>query len=155
MLKIHDEVQGNIQKGYYDINNFNKNYTNDNKLSFFLLNIRSLPDHFREMVTYLECLNTKFKIIALTETWLKDHHTNYTLPNYIFEQTFRPKARGGGVCLYIHSSLQYKMRRDLITTNQNIIKNSKHHQKEVNSLFIEINKKSTSTKHNIIVGCIS
>ena len=130
---------------YYDINHFNMNYTNDNKLYLFLLNIRSLPDHFREMVTYLECLNTKFKIIALTETWLKDHHTNYTLPNYNFEQTFRPKARGGGVCLYIHSSLQYKMRRDLIPTNQNIIKNSKHHQKEVNSLFIEIDKKSTLT----------
>ena len=64
------------------------NYTNDNKLSLFLLNIRRLPDHFREMVTYLQCLNTKFKIIALTETWLKDHHTNYTLPNYNFEQTF-------------------------------------------------------------------
>ena len=46
------------------------------------------------------------------------------------------------------------MRRDLIPTNQNIIKNSKHHQKEVNSLFIEIDKKSTLTKHNIIVGCI-
>ena len=53
---------------YYDINNFNMNYTNNNKLSLFLLNIQSLPDHFREMVTYLECLNTKFKIIALTET---------------------------------------------------------------------------------------
>ena len=79
------------------------NYTNDNKLYLFLLNIQSFPDHFREMVTYLECLNYKFKIIALIETWLKDHHTNYTLPNYNFEQTFRPKARGGGVCLYIHS----------------------------------------------------
>ena len=55
----------------YDINNFNMNYTNDNKLSLFLLNIRGLPDHFREMVTYLECLNTKFKSIALKETWLK------------------------------------------------------------------------------------
>ena len=46
------------------------------------------------------------------------------------------------------------MRRDLIATNQNIIKNSKHHQKEMNSLFIEIDKKSTLTQHNIIVGCI-
>ena len=65
------------------------------------------------------------------------------------------------------------MRRDLIPTNQSIIKNSKIHQKEVNSLFIakiqkfikksskrvhslftEIEKKSTLTKHNIIVGCI-
>ena len=74
--------------------------------------------------------------------------------NYNFEQTFRPKARGGGVCLYIHSSLQYKMRRDLIPRNQNIIKNLKHHQNEVNSLFIEVDKKSTLTKHSIIVGCI-
>ena len=65
--------------------------------------------------------NTTFKFIALIETWLKDHHTNYILPNYNFEQTFRPKARGGGVCLYIHSSLQYKMRRDLIPTKHNII----------------------------------
>ena len=109
---------------------------------------------FLKKSTYLECLNTKFKIIALTETWLKPHHTNYALPNYNFEQTFRPKARGCRVCLYIHSSLQYKMRRDQIPTNQNIIKNSKLHQKEVNSLFIEIDKKSTLTKHNIIVECI-
>ena len=46
------------------------------------------------------------------------------------------------------------MRRDLIPTNHNIINNSKHHQKEVNSLFIEIDKKSTLTKQNITVGCI-
>ena len=40
---------------YYDIFNFNMNYINDNKLFLFLLNIQSLPDHFREMVTYLDC----------------------------------------------------------------------------------------------------
>ena len=55
---------------------------------------------------------------------------------------------------YSHSSLQYKMRRDLIPINQSILKNSKHHQKELNSLFIEIDKKSTLTKHSIIVSCI-
>ena len=47
------------------------------------------------------------------------------------------------------------MRRDLIPTNQSIfIKNSKMHPKKVNSLFIEIEKKSTLTKHNIFVDCI-
>ena len=45
-------------------------------------------------------------------------------------------------------------RRDRIPTNQSIIINSKLHQKEVNSLFIEIETKSTLTKYNIIVGCI-
>ena len=76
------------------------------------------------MVTYLDSLNTKFKSIALTETWLEDHHTNYTLPNYNFGQTFRLKVRGGGVCLYIHSFLQYEMRRDLIPTNYHKFKTS-------------------------------
>ena len=75
------------------------------------------------MVTYLYCLNTKLKSIALTDTWLKDHHTNYT-HNYNFEQIFRPTNRGGGVCLYIHSCLQYELRRYLIPTNQSIIQNS-------------------------------
>ena len=37
-------------------------------LSLFLLNIRSLPGHLRELVSYLDCLNTEFTIIALTET---------------------------------------------------------------------------------------
>ena len=133
------------------MNNSNMNYAKDNKLSLFLLIIRSLPDHFRGTVTYLECLNTKFKIIALILTWLKYHHTNYTLPNFNFEQTFRPKARGGGVCLYIHSSLQYKMRRDLIPTNQ------KHFQKFKSSSKrgeFTLHRDRQETKHNIIVGCI-
>ena len=46
------------------------------------------------------------------------------------------------------------MRRDLIPRYQSIIKSTKLHQKEVNSLFIEIEKKLTLTKYNIIVGCI-
>ena len=46
------------------------------------------------------------------------------------------------------------MRRARIPTNQSIIKNSKNYQIKVNSLLIEIEKKSTLTKHKIIVGCI-
>ena len=46
------------------------------------------------------------------------------------------------------------MRRDLIPKNQSIIKNSKNYQIEVNSLLIEIEKKSTLTKHKIIVSYI-
>ena len=82
----------------------------------------------------------------MTETWLKDHHTNYTLPNYNFEQTFRPKARGGGEYVYIFIVLYNEKRSDT--------SKSEHYQKEVNSPFIEIDKKLTVTKHNRIVGCI-
>lgn len=40
-------------------------------LSFFHLNIRSLPKHFDELTDYLSLFSIQFKIIALTETWLK------------------------------------------------------------------------------------
>ena len=44
--------------------------------------------------------------------------------------------------LYIHSALQYKLRRDLQLGG------------DVNSVFIEIYKTTTNTKHNIICGCV-
>ena len=64
------------------------------------------------------------------------------MPNYNCEIDVRPKRKGGGVSLYIHSALQYKLRRDLQLCG------------EANSVFIEIYKTTTNTKHNIICGCV-
>ena len=64
------------------------------------------------------------------------------MPNYNCEIDVRPKRKGGGVSLYIHSALQYKLRRDLQLGG------------DVNSVFIEIYKTTTNTKHNIICGCV-
>ena len=55
------------------------------------------------------------------------------------------KRRGGGVSLYIHNSLQYKVRNDLKIGND---------QETINSVFVEIDKNTTNTKRNLIVGCI-
>ena len=54
-----------------------------------------------EFTAYIEHLNIDFKIIALSETWLKPHHINYIIPKYIIENELRIKRRGGGVCQYI------------------------------------------------------
>ena len=43
--------------------------------------------------------------------------------------------------LYIHNILQYKIRKDLVIGNA------------VNSVFIEIIRSFTNTKHNVICGC--
>ena len=52
---------------------------------------------------------------------------------------------GGGVSLYIHTSLQYTLRDDLkIVVDPDII----------NSIFVEIDKASTGIHYNIIVGCV-
>ena len=58
-------------------------------------------------------LDVELKVIAKSETWIKAHHNNYNLPNYNMEQNYRIKKRGGGVCLYLHDTLQYKVRDDL------------------------------------------
>ena len=87
-----------------------------------------------------------FKVIGLSETWLTKNHTLYNLANYSVEFDYRPKRQGGGTSLYIHSCLQYKSRDDLILYGDN--------SGDVNSVFIEINKQSSKTKCNIIVGCI-
>ena len=40
-------------------------------LSFFHLNIHSLPRHFDNLINYLSSINNKISIIGISETWLK------------------------------------------------------------------------------------
>ena len=51
----------------------------------------------------------------------------------------RIKRRGGGVCLYVHNSLQYKVINYLTIGND---------QETINSVFVEIDKTTTNTKRN-------
>ena len=64
---------------------------------------------------------------------------------YSLEQDYRQNKRGGGVCLYIHESLQYQRKEDL-----RIGKDSE----SINSLFIEIDELTIGTKYNVVIGCI-
>ena len=63
----------NTECHYYIENNFNKTFMNANNqhgLSIFHLNCRSLPPHFDEVMHLLQSVACKFKVIALSETWL-------------------------------------------------------------------------------------
>ena len=135
-----------LNSRYYTEEEFNDSLKfNDN---FFILHlyIRSIPTHFNEIVSYLDTLNIDFKVITLSETWLTNNHNLYNLANYSVEFDYHPKRRGGGTSLYIHSCLQYKSRDDLKLYGDN--------SGDANSVFIEINKQTSKTKCNIIVGCI-
>ena len=89
------------------------------------LNIRSIPDPFLEFTSFLDVLDVE---LAISEIWIKAHHTNYNLPNYNMEQNYRIKERGGGVCLYLHDTLQYKVRDYLKLGND---------PETINSIFVE------------------
>ena len=130
---------------YYTETSFMKKIGKTTNLSLFHLNIRSIPDHFLEFTSFLNVLNVELKVIALSETWIKAHHISYNLPNYNMEQNYRLKKRGGGVCLYLHNTLQYKVRDDLKLGND---------PETVNSIFVEVDKSSADSRHNLIIGCI-
>ena len=130
---------------YYNDQSFRNKYGNNRNLSMLHINIRSIPDHFLELTTLLNNLDIELKIIAISETWIKPFHINYNIPNYNMEQEFRPNKRGGGVCLYLHNTVQYRLRNDLKIGN---------YPESINSIFIEIDKSSTGTKHNLLISCV-
>ena len=79
------------------------------------------------LTDYLNSLNYKFDVIAITETWLSDNDEEYySMPGYKLLTANRVDKQGGGVCYYVNSELHTKIRTDL-SINDNI-----------ESLFIEI-----------------
>ena len=48
----------------------------------------------------------------ISETWLKPYQADYIILNHNAEKDIRFYKREGGVGLYIHSSIQYKLRND-------------------------------------------
>ena len=124
---------------------FKLNLGENLQFSMFHLNIRSIPDHFTELTSLLINLETEIKIIAISETWLKLSHTNFNIQNYNMVHEHRPKRRAGGVALYLHKVLQYKLRNDLRIGS---------HPEYINSIFVEIDKSCVGTTHHIIVDCV-
>lgn len=111
--------------------------------SLFYSNVRSLPCNNQELYNCLQLAETNFSIIALTETWLTDNNkTLYDIPNYNSVHSTRVDRRGGGVSLYIDSTLHFKQRIDLNVNN-----------KDIESLFIEILPTENTIKP-MIVGVI-
>ena len=130
---------------YFDDQHFKDKFKSNKKNTMFHLNIRSIPEHFIELTSYIDSLDFVFKIIAISETWLKPYHTDYIIPNYSIEKDIRVHKRGGGVSLYVHSSLQYKLRNDLKIGSDS---------ETTNSIFVEIDKNTAGTRRNLIIGCI-
>ena len=117
--------------GYFDDQHFREKFKSNKNMSMVHFNIRSIPEHFIELTSYLDSLDIVFKLISISETWLKPYHTEYIISNDSVEKDIRFFKRGGGVSLYLHCSLQYKLRNDFkIGTDYETI----------NSVFVEIDK---------------
>ena len=56
---------------YYDENSFNCSFSNNNNLSLFHMNIRSIPKHLGDLIAYLANLKNSFSVIGISETGYK------------------------------------------------------------------------------------
>jgi hypothetical protein len=106
-------------------------YNDGKSFSLIHTNIRSIPKNIASFDQYLSLLSIRFNVIAITETWLNENTASlYNIEHYSTISNHRKTKRGGGVALYIHDTLNYKLRPDLTKSDSFI-----------ESLFIELNDK--------------
>ena len=114
------------------------------KLRLFHMNIKSLPKHHNELKIYLDSLHVTFSFITLSETWLDEFkHELYDINGYCFEHRYRTARKGGGVTLAIKNGIPYISRCDI-----------EYFDREMESLFIEIDKDVFGTPSSIVIGVI-
>ena len=84
----------------------------------------------------MSTLGFSFSVICFSETWLDEvGNSLYELPSYISKHQVRYDRKGGGVSIYIHNSLNFKVLSNLCTNSV-----------DIESLSIELsldNKRST------------
>ena len=113
----------------------------DEDFSLLHLNIRSLQRNLNSLSILLTCLNIKFSLIGVSETWLNDYSHSVDIDGFNFIHKHRPNRTGGGVGLYISDNLDFKIRADLSFDDIDVAE----------SLFIEISRPHGK---NIIGGVI-
>ena len=80
------------------------------------LNIRPINNYknFAKLESLLASLKFSPTIIAVSETWLRQHHSCYqpVLPGYTYVSNSRSKHRGGGVGFFVQGGLKFSIRSD-------------------------------------------
>ena len=124
---IHNEVDPDV-KFCQDIPSFDNKYyppteVKESFKNFFedaVLMIRNMKKNFENFKDFYYALNLRFSIICLSETWADDifgKNFFYQLKNYNVIHQIRNGCKGGRLCIFVHESLCYNIRKDLYTKN--------------------------------------
>ena len=83
-----------------------------------ILDLRSIRNKFDALMNYLNSLDHKFSIIALTETWINNNDgDNFEIPGYNSTKLVRQNKIGGGISIFTRDDLNVKLRNDLVPEN--------------------------------------
>lgn len=118
--KIYD-LESNIacdvltpgQCNYFTVKQYNTRTekVSEQALSIMHLKSQSLNRKLENIIEFLNAMDKMFKVIAITETWLKntDNKNTVDIEGYNFFSLNRIGKRGGGVALYINENLNCKV----------------------------------------------
>ena len=114
---FNDKLQ-KIDSPYFSLENFAaiSEKLNRNNFSMLHLNIRSLNKNIDDFREFLASFKASFSVIVLTESWCDETVNNNSLlilENYNSVHQTRKNKKGGGICIYIHKSLDFKIRNDI------------------------------------------
>src|ERR1043165_975449 len=105
------------------------------------INTRSIKKNFDKIQELLHNIPGALTAIAITETWLTGNLQDaFFLPGYNFISKCRHRRTGGGVGIFICSTLNYFVRNDLCRMTD-----------AIESIFIKVIQ---IDRKNIIIGCI-
>ena len=130
-------------KAYDTSFEFNREIGPHNNIALLHTNICSSSKKLKDFMYYIDNLDTIFHFIGVSETWAtKSNEDLLNIPNFSHVQCIRSNGKkAGGVSLYVHSNIQFKIREDLSLP-----------KKIYESIFIEVDKSIFKTNRNIIIG---
>lgn len=107
----------------FSIDQVNRNKTEDVLLSIMHCNIRSIRRNEDLLLAFLSEHKFTYNIVALSETWLKIQETVAISGYDVIYSSRNTVTRGGGVALFIRSSIPYNVLSDM-TINSNVIESA-------------------------------
>lgn len=127
---------------YYSEELLNDSVELDKTLSLIHFNCRSLPKNFIKINEFLDSFKNKFKLIALSETWINEERDiDLHINGYDLHVNNRSNRSGGGVALYIDSNLKYRLVECLTVVIDDLM--------ECIAVEIELER-----RRNMVVACV-
>ena len=127
------QVLINLNSEYFDTDSLNQRIHNKpSPFSILHINIRSLHRNLDSLLAYLSLIRHQFPVLALSETWLTEANKEVAcIPSFTHVCSHRNSRPGGGVSIFVLSSLTFTPRPDLCAPNDSF-----------EAVFIEIDKNS-------------
>ena len=114
------------------------------------LNTRSLSNNFNNLTDLLACLDIKFSIIGISDTWLISEcsHSTDDIEGYKFLHKQLQNRTGGEVALYVSNDLEFKHCDDQSFSKTDIVETPfiKIISPRENNVIVDIEYRPTNTK---------